>query len=388
MIRAFGALATLAVASMVLAATPAERKIEAARSAIAKEPGRAGPYNALAMALASRARETADPRYYARGEEAVAQSLKLEPGNLEGLRAQVWLSLGQHQFDKAREQAVALNKKVPDDLLTYAFLVDANAELGRYDEAEKAAQWLLDMRPGNVPGLTRAAYLRELFGDLEGALEMMNKAFQRTDPAETEDQAWILAHVSHLQLLMGQIEVADAAAQEALRLFPKYHYALGSLGKVRMQQGRYQDAVEFYRRLHQEAPHPENLYELGKALLAAGEAEEAAKVFARFESEARGEMKGPDNSNRELVFYYVDVARKPEEALRVAELEISRRKDVYTLDAYAWALFAAGKVQEADTQMKQALKVGVKDPGVLSHARAILEKLKAGSETNSRASVQ
>ena len=31
---------------------------------------------------------------------------------------------------------------------------------------------MLDMRPGNVPGLTRAAYLRELFGDHERAVEL------------------------------------------------------------------------------------------------------------------------------------------------------------------------------------------------------------------------
>jgi len=37
---------------------------------------------------------------------------------------------------------------------------------GRYDDAERSAQWMLDLRPGNIPALTRAAYLRELFGDI------------------------------------------------------------------------------------------------------------------------------------------------------------------------------------------------------------------------------
>ena len=31
---------------------------------------------------------------------------------------------------------------------------------------------MLDLRPGNLPGLTRAAYLRELFGDLDGSVEL------------------------------------------------------------------------------------------------------------------------------------------------------------------------------------------------------------------------
>ena len=40
-------------------------------------------------------------------------------------------------------------------------------------------------------------------------------------------------------------------------------------------------------------------------------------AFARFEKEALRESAGPDNANRELVFYYVDHARRPAEALRL-----------------------------------------------------------------------
>ena len=63
--------------------------------------------------------------------------------------------------------------------MVYGMLTDANIELGKYAEAEKSAQWMLDLRPGNIPALTRAAYLRELFGDIEGALELMQQAFGR-----------------------------------------------------------------------------------------------------------------------------------------------------------------------------------------------------------------
>ena len=39
---------------------------------------------------------------------------------------------------------------------------------------------MLDLRPGNVPAVTRAAYLREMFGDVEGALELMAQALDAT----------------------------------------------------------------------------------------------------------------------------------------------------------------------------------------------------------------
>ena len=70
---------------------------------------------------------------------------------------------------------------------------------------------------------------------------------------------------------------------------------------------------------------------------------------------------------------------RPEEALRVAQLEISRRHDVYTLDAYAWALHANKRNHEARVQMERALAVGVKDPDVLFRA-AIIGKKSRGSD--------
>ena len=47
---------------------------------------------------------------------------------------------------------------------------------------------MLDLQPGNVPGLTRGAHQRELFGDIEGAIEFMIAAYQRTPPSEAEER--------------------------------------------------------------------------------------------------------------------------------------------------------------------------------------------------------
>ena len=140
----------------------------AARSAVAADNGNAEAHAALALGLARRARETSDTAYYDQAQAAAEKSLELAPGNVAGERMLVWVLLGKHEFAKALERAQALNSKIPDDLLTYGFLADANAELGNYEAAEEAAQWMLDLRPGNAPALTRAAYLRELFGDIDG----------------------------------------------------------------------------------------------------------------------------------------------------------------------------------------------------------------------------
>jgi len=355
--------------------SPAGRSIAEARKAIEKKPTQYSGYNLLAMALARRARETSDVGFYAQAEDALKRSLDLAPGNLDGEKIHVWLLLGRHEFAAALDAAKALNKRVPDDVLIYGFLTDANAELGNYKEAERAAQWMLDLRPGSLPGVTRAAYLRELFGDVDGALELMDMAYQSTPPTETEDRAWILTQMGHLLIISGKTDKAEKLLQQALALFPGYHYALGNLAKVRIQQKRYDQAVDLLQQRYKAAPPAENLYDLAEALEWAGRRDAAAKAFAEFETKSLLESVRADNSNRELIFYYADHAHQPAKALNVARQEYARRHDVYTLDAYAWSLHLNGQDAEARRQIEAALAVGVRDARTLHHAGEIALKL-------------
>lgn len=360
--------------------SPAERSITQANSMIAKNPKNFEAYNALALALSRRARETSDVKFYGQGEETLKKSFEISPGNFDGERILVWLLLGKHEFAAAREEARKLNKKMPDDVMVYGFLTDANIELGDYKEAEEAAQRMLDLRPGNLPGLTRAAYLRELFGDVDGAVELMNMALQSTPPSQVEDAAWILTQIAHLDLAVGKTAEAEKQLAHALRLFPGYHYALGSLAKVRIQEKRYAEAIQLLDQRYQAAPHAENLYDLAEALQLAGRGEDARKAFAEFEQKSLLETNRADNSNRELIFYYADHAREPVQALEVARRELARRHDAYTLDAYAWTLSLNGRYTEAREQIEKALAVGLRDARILRHAGEIA--LKAGDRNS------
>jgi tetratricopeptide (TPR) repeat protein len=351
--------------------SPAEQSMAQANRLIEKNPKNFEAYNALALALSRRARETSDVKFYAQAEETLQKSFEISPDNFDGKRIQVWLLLGKHEFAAAREAAQKLNRRMPDDVMVYGFLTDANAELGNYDEAEKAAQLMLNLRPGNLPGITRAAYLRELFGDVDGALELMSMALDSTPPGESEDQAWILSQIGHLQLSVGKLSEAEKTLQRALTLFPGYHYALQNLAKVRIEQKRYDEAVTLLTERYQAAQHAENLYDLAEALELAGKKGEAQKAFAEFETKSLAESMRGDNSNRELIFYYADHANEPAKALEVAQREYERRHDVYTLDAYAWALHVNGRDQDARKPIETALAVGVRDAKLFRHAGQI-----------------
>lgn len=374
--RHFVSLVLICVSSLAaFAASPAELAIQKAAASIAKQPDHYAHYNNLAFAYARRARETSDVAFYAKAEETLKKSFALAPENFEGLRVQAWLQLGRHEFAQALETAKKLNRKAPDDVMVYGYLVDANIELGNYEEAVNAAQWMLDLRPGNIPGLTRAAYLRELHGNLTGSLELMTAAYESTPEFETEDRAWLLTQIAHLHSLRDEPEKAELAVRKALAAFPNYHYALGTLAQIHIGQKRYDEAVTLLETRYKAAPHPENLFALAEALHLAGRTTEARTAFVEFEKLALAESVTADNSNHELILYYADYARNPVKALEIAEMESKRRQDAHTLDCLAWALAANGQYQKANEVMQRALRFGLRDPKVLGHAKAIQEKL-------------
>ncbi len=360
--------------------SPATRETAKAREAIATNPKRPDAYTALATAFSRRAQETADLSYYAQADEAVSQALTLDPGNFDAEKARVVVALGRHEFAQALELATTLNKRVPDDVLVYGYLVDADSALGNYSDAEQAAQWMLNLRPGNVPALIRTAKLREAFGDQEGASEVLKMILDSAPNTIYASRPWTLTQIAKLNLQIGKLDVAEAALSEALTIDPGYFDALDRQAQLRLLQGRPADAVELLRQSYKLAPQTATLYALAEAMQAAGMKDNAKSTFAEFEQRALRESSLPYNANRQLIFYYADHAGKPNEALRIAQIEIAHRHDIATLDAYGWALYRSGNYSEAKQQLDLALKVGVNEAPVYYHAGAIALKLNNSAE--------
>lgn len=362
----------LAVASALLAdSTPAEQAIAQARQSITQNPKQAEHYSALGLALVRRARETADASFYDEADQAVAQSLALTPNNFPALKTRAWVLLGRNEFEQARDFAKELNQRMPDDVSVYGLLADVYLKLGDYPAAEKACNWMLRLRPGNTPALTRAGQLREVFGDLEGAIDLLGRAFESTPVAETEERVWLLTRIGLLTLQKGDLGSAEKILREALTVLPRYHHTLAALAQTKLAQKDYPAAVELFRARHAASPRAANLYDYAGALAQAGRRAEAKQAFAEFVPQALAESQRPDNSNHELVFYYANHARQPKDALRIAAAEFARRRDVHTVDAYAWALHVNGRDKEAGQQYDAVRALGTRDVKILERAAQV-----------------
>jgi tetratricopeptide (TPR) repeat protein len=356
--------------------TSAEQRIRAAKQQIQTHPKDTQPYVELALASIRRARETANPMYYSDAEQAIAAGLALAPNDFQLEKAHVALLLGRHEFAQAKAEATALNRRTPDDVTTYGYLAEAEIALGEYQDAEQAAQWMLNLLPNNVPGLLLAAQLRDLYGDPEGALELLNQAYSETPSTENEELAWIANQIAEVEIASGKLDQASAVLASTEQLVPAYPYTLRNVARVRLGQHRYSESIALLLQEEKAAPSDAVvLYQLAKAEELAGQVGEAAKNYAKFEAAAKTLIDKPSNGNRDLTFYYADHVRNWPQALNVAQHEIAIRQDVWTLDAYAWALYGNGHYAEADMQMQKALTVGVRGAQLFDHAGEIALKL-------------
>lgn len=356
--------------------SPAQQRIAAAKKQIQANPKKVQAFNELALGYLRRNRETANPEFLLAANQALEKGFNLDKNDFQLQKTRILLLLKQEDYVQAENQATQLNRNTPDDVVIYGYLTEANIALGNYPEAEKSAQWMLNMLPNNVPGLLLGAKLRVLYGDADGALDFLNLAYSETPPTETEEQAWIANQIASAQLSSGKFTAAARTLKFADRLFPHYPYTLENLAQVRIAQHRANDAVTLLGQAQQIDRDPGTTFELGEAQSAAGHPADAAASFANFERTATAPGPHSDRTRLDLILLYArDTAHAPQ-ALDLARKEIATRHDVWTLDALAWALNGNGKFAEANASEQRALKVGIQSAQLFDHAGHIASNLK------------
>jgi tetratricopeptide (TPR) repeat protein len=114
---------------------------------------------------------------------------------------------------------------------------------------------------------------------------------------------------------------------------------------------------------------------LGDLYAIAGRVDDAEDRWALVERIAELGRANGGVYDRQLVLFLADHDRDQERAVALATAEIELRADVYGHDALAWALFKAGRLDEADAAVARALSLGTPDGRVHFHAGLIAEAL-------------
>jgi tetratricopeptide (TPR) repeat protein len=333
-------------------------------------PDDAGALTRIATAYLQRARETGDSAFYALAESAVGRAAAIAPGDVQSMIIAGSLALARHDFDEALwigEQALAGH---PDVNATYAIVTDALIELGRYDEAAISAQQMVDRRP-DFASLTRASYLRELYGDLAGAIELMEQS--ATSAGADFDRAWALVIAGNLRLQLGDVVGADDAYARANDALPGDAMVQAALARIAIARGGLAAAEMLLRSAVEQRPLPEYAAALGDLLSSQGRELEAEEQYALVRATQQLLSEAGVDTDVELALFEADHGTDPQRTYQQALDAYTRRPTIFAADTVAWAAFKIGLIADARRFSAESLRLGTRDPRLLYHAGVIVQ---------------
>lgn len=331
----------------------------------------------LAGAYVQKTRETTDYSYLDRAIAILNGVLSADSANYEALRLLTETQLERHLFAEAADSSQRLIRIDGADPWNWGTLGDAYIEMGDYEKAADAYQKMVALRP-DLASYNRAAHFRFLYGDVTGAVAIMKKAIQ-AGSAMPENVAWCMVDLGNIYWKSGQAALAKQSFLDALRVFPNNHPAYAGLGRVLSASGDVKGAIDNYRRAQEITPLPDYasaLYDLYKR---SGDEAKAAAQMDLLDLIDKVSQANGEKANRNLVFAFADHDVRVDRALELAQGELQFRRDIYSYDALAWALYKNGRVQEAREAMDKALKLGTPEPQFKMHAEAIAEAVKGAA---------
>ena len=364
-----------------------DKQIQTLQDHVKEAPGDYAGYDRLGSAFLQKARETGDIAFYDLAEQTLKKALALAPRDFRAADPLVHMAsvyMGEHRFREALARAQEAIGTGSGNLAAFAIEGDAYTDMGDYDEAATAYNTVQSLGRATSSPLaleymndSRTAYLRYLHGDSAEAIRLMKNAiaaaFQTNIPRE--NLAWLYFELGERYFQTGDLGNAESSYQSGITADPNHYRSLAGLAKVRAAQGRLDESTQLYRRSIAIIPFPPYVAELGDVYKKMGLTDEAQQQYDLVEYIGRLGKLNQALANRELALFYADRGIKLPETLELARKELEVRRDIYTWDALAWALYRNGRFQEADGAMDKALGLHTNDSLLLFHAGMIRHAL-------------
>jgi tetratricopeptide (TPR) repeat protein len=356
-----------------------DRALRASQERVRRLPLKSDEWIAVGSQWVRKARRDTDAGFYVNVDGCAAIALQREPGFVPALALRGLVLMNDHKFEAARQLAEEVLARDPENAIALGTWSDALLELGRYDEASKAAQRQMVARPG-MAAYARGSYLRWLRGDTQSAKLFIRDALLGRDARDPEPAAWTFVEAATMFWHQGDYNGADAVYAEALKWVPDYPSALVGRARVAIAKENPREAIAALEKACRARPLPETLWLLGDAHEMLGDAEAARDAYARVVQQGRR------GDRLILALFYATKNRELDEAERLLEEERSGRGGIYLDDLESWVLYRKGRIAEARKASDRALRLGTKDARLLYHAGAI--RLAAGDEAGGRRLLQ
>ncbi|WP_207430165.1 tetratricopeptide repeat protein [Sabulibacter ruber] len=323
----------------------------------------------MALAYMQEARVTGDhPYYFPAALQLVDEILDEEPEDqvllYETTVAKASIQLSLHQFDKALETgqaALAINNR---GAAVYGVLCDAYVELGQYEEAIAMADQMTALRP-DLKSYSRISYLREIHGDLPGAIEAMHAAVKAGFPG-LEQTAWSQVTLGSLYEKTGDLTKAAYYYQQALTEYRQYAFAVGGMGRLALKKNQVKEAQNLFTQAANTMPELSFQEELVRIYQKQGQ---NAKAEAALEDLLEGMEEDQDAGHimdLELANIHLELKKDYPRALKYALKEYERRPDNIDVNkTLANIYYHQQNYQKAAAHIQKASRTNSQDADLL-----------------------
>ena len=351
--------------------------IEPLQARLVANPDDARAYTELGLAFAQDARLHDDLALYALAEEAFLNALERDANDVDAMMGMGVVALTRHDFASALEWATQARELNPFRAQIVGIMVDANVELGRYDEAVQLAQEMVNLRP-DIHAYTRISFLREIYGEAQGAIDAMQAAVDAGMPG-SEPWLWAQVWVGNLYFESGDLEQATQAYEAALALRSDYNNALAGLATIDAAQGDYDRAIATYEAIVQSVSSsemtsgslPGYLESLGELYELIGQPEKAEAQYTLIVEAERQLGKVGVNVDVDLAIFESTRNGDWGAAVEQARIAYEASPTIFAADTLAWMLYENGEYEEAWDYIQEALRFGIQEAPFYYHAGMI-----------------
>lgn len=329
---------------------------------------------ALANAYIMEGRISGNYAYYDKAAyKTIAKILDKKPNQYDALLLKSLLQLSQHHFAEGLSTAQLCAGINPNNAFVYGLLVDANIEMGNYADALDAADKMVSIRP-DIRSYSRIAYLREIHGDYQGAIDAMKLAVTAGVPSE-ESTEWCRVQLGRLYEHVGQIDKAEYQYKLSLAARPAYANALNGMARIATHKNKTDSAIIFLEQASTLINDLDIRQNLATAYQRAGNSRKAEQLFAELLKEnannaslAVDDPEAGHYSDKEIAYLYIQLNKK-DEALEHALAEYNRRpKNIDVNEMMAWIHYKRDEIKKAMPYVEQAMRTGSKNPTLLTIA--------------------
>ena len=278
-------------------------------------------------------------------------------------KAGVLLSL--HDFSGAKKTGLEAISMNAHNAQVYGVLTDAFVELGDYKQAIVYADRMMAIKP-DLRSYARISYLREIHGDIKGAMRAFRMAIEAGAPGY-EDRAWAMHTLGEILIKYDRLEEAEEIFETILDERSNYPFAVASLGEIALQNGAKKEAESYFNEAINIIPEVGFFISLAHIYKEQNRINELDDIMIDILSMLEDDELHGHNMNLEYASLYLDVLDDTDKSMSYALLEYYKRPNNIDVNkAIAQVFIRKGDIESARPYIEIASATSSKDPEIIA----------------------